>query len=72
MISDAKLRKATFLLATSITWTRTLDPDLDPEPRPWTRTLDPGPYKPGSWTRTLKNLDPEKPGPTKTWYNLRD
>ena len=30
----------------------------------WTRTLDPGP---GPWTRTLKNLDPEKPGPCKTW-----
>ena len=30
----------------------------------WTRTLDPGPRP---WTRTLKNLDPEKPGPCKTW-----
>ena len=36
-------------LATSITWTRTLDPD----PGPWIRTLK---------TWTLKNLDPEKPG----------
>ena len=26
----------------------------------WTRTLDPDP---GPWTRTLKNLDPEEPGP---------
>ena len=23
--------------------------------------------RPGPWTRTLKNLDPEKPGPGKTW-----
>ena len=67
MISDVKLRKATFLLATSITWTRTLeldlDPDLYPKPRPWTldpKNLDPGP---GPWkTWTPKNLDPEKPG----------
>ena len=42
-------------MATSKTWTRTLDPG------PWTRTrtLDPGP---GPWTQTLKNLDPEKHG----------
>ena len=26
--------------------------------------LKPGPRP---WTRTLKNLDPEKPGPRKTW-----
>ena len=26
--------------------------------------LKPGP---GPWTRTQKNLDPEKPGPRKTW-----
>ena len=26
--------------------------------------LKPGP---GTWTRTLKNLDPWKPGPRKTW-----
>ena len=38
-------------MATSKTWTRTLDPD-------------PGP---GPWTRTLKNLDPEKPGSWRTW-----
>ena len=37
---------------------------LRPGPRPWTRTLDPGP---GPWTRTRKNLDPEEPGPWKTW-----
>ena len=41
-------------LATSITWTRTLDPD----PGPWIRTLK---------TWPLKNLDPEKPRPRKTW-----
>ena len=52
-------------------WTRTLDRTLDrdlgpgtwtrtPDPGTWTRTLDPGP---GSWTQTLKNLDPEEPGP---------
>ena len=23
--------------------------------------------EPGPWTQTLKNLDPEKPGPRKTW-----
>ena len=45
--------------ATSITWTRTLDPDTGPGH--WTRTLDPDP---GPWTWTLdpdpdpKNLDP--------------
>ena len=40
------------IMATSKTWTRTLDPD--PEPRPWTLDLDPGPEP---WT-----LDPD-PGP---------
>ena len=53
-------------MATSKTWTRTLDPDprtgprtmdLDPGPGPWTLDPDPGP-----WTRTLENLDPEKHG----------
>ena len=29
----------------------------------WTQTLD---LDPGPWTRTLKNLDPEKPGLRKT------
>ena len=47
-------------LATSKTWTRTLDPDTGL----W--TLDPVPGS-GPWTRTLKNLDLEKPGPWKTW-----
>ena len=46
------------IVATSKTWTRTLDPD--PEPGPWTRPLDP---RTTPWTRTLKNLDTEKPGP---------
>ena len=32
--------------------------DPDPGPAPWTRTLK---------TSTLKNPDPEKPGPWKTW-----
>ena len=55
---------------TSITWTRTLDPEPGPRTRTlktWTlKNLDPG--KPGPWkTSTLKNLDPEKPGPWKTW-----
>ena len=46
-------------MATSKTWTRTLDPDPDPGPWPW--TLDP--ENPGPWkTWTLKNLDPEKHG----------
>ena len=42
--------------ATSITWTRILDLDLDPGP--WTRTqdLDPKNLDP-------ENLDLEKPGP---------
>ena len=44
-------------MATSKTWTRTLDPE--PDPGPWTLNPDSGP---GPWTRTLKNLDPEKPG----------
>ena len=47
-------------MATSITWTRTMDPGAGQ----W--TLDPGPY-----ARTLKTwtLDPnhEKPGSRKTW-----
>ena len=45
------------IMATSETWTRTLDPGPGPGPRPWTRTLDPG----------LKILDPEESGPWKTW-----
>ena len=32
---------------------------LVPDPGTYTRTLDPGPRP---WIRTLKNLDPEKPG----------
>ena len=40
-------------MATSKTWTQTLDPDLE----------KPGPWK--TWTQ--KNLDPEKPEPRKTW-----
>ena len=44
-------------MATSKTWTRTLDPE--PDPGPWTLNPDSGP---GPWTRTMKNLDPEKPG----------
>ena len=45
-------------MATSKTWIRTLDPNSGP----WTLDPDPGP---GLWTldRTLKNLDPEEPGP---------
>ena len=38
-------------MATSKTWTRTLDPD--PGPRPWTPDMDP---ELGPWTRTLKNM----------------
>ena len=43
-----------------------------PQPGPWTRTLkDLDPEKPGlGKTWTLKNLDPKKPGPWKTWKNL--
>ena len=62
-----------FLLATSKTWTQTLDPDPGPGPRKtWTlKNLDsenldsekPGPWK--IWAQ--KNLDPEKPGLWKTW-----
>ena len=55
-------------MATSITWTRTLDPGrglwtLDPDPGTWTRILK-------TWTL---DSDPEKPGPRKTWTlkNLR-
>ena len=41
----------------------------------WTRNLDPGPEKPGlilrpgprPWSETLKNLNPEKYEPWKTW-----
>ena len=44
------------IVATSKTWTRILDPTLDPGPRPW--TLDPDP---GTWNQTL-DPDPEKPG----------
>ena len=59
----AFLKQLPFFMATSKTWTRSLD--LGPEP--WTRTLDPGPWTldpdpdPGLWTRTLDS-DPEKPG----------
>ena len=46
-------------------WTRTLDPD--PGPGTWTLNQDPslGPWTldPDPKTWTLKNLDPEKPGP---------
>ena len=43
-------------MATSNTWTRTLDSD----PGPWTRILDPGL---GPWTQTWTlDPDPEKPG----------
>ena len=56
-------------MATSKTWTRTLDPD----PGPGLRTLDPDPG-PGPWTRTLDSgsgpwtldPDPRNPGPCKT------
>ena len=50
------------MTATSKTWTRpwTRTPDPDPGPGPWTLDPDPGPRP---WTRTLKNLDPEEPGP---------
>ena len=43
----------------------------DPGPGPWTRTLDPGP---GPWirTRTLKNLEPEKPGINIGLKNMSD
>ena len=42
---------------------------LKPGPRLWTRTLKSlDPEKPGSWkTWTLKNLSPEKRGPWKKW-----
>ena len=33
---------------------------LKPGPGPWTLNPDPGL---GPWTRTLKNIDPEEPGP---------
>ena len=39
---------------------------LKPGPRPWTRTLDQDPEL-GPWTQTLRNLDSEKPGPSKSW-----
>ena len=49
-----------------------LDPDLGPGR--WTRTLKSwtlknlDPEQPGPWkTWTLNNLDPEQPGPWKTW-----
>ena len=64
-----KTKKIPQISATSKTWTRILDPDLEkPGPRKtWTlKNLDPeklGPWK----TWTLKNLDPEKPGPWKIW-----
>ena len=41
-----------------------MDTDLE-KPRP---ILKP---KPKLWTKNLKNLDPEKPGPCKTWI-LKD
>ena len=41
---------------------------LKPRARPWTRTLDLDPEKPGpKKTWTQKNLHPENPGPRKTW-----
>ena len=42
---------------------------LKPGPGPWTLTQKSlDPEKPGPWkTWTQKNLDPEKPGPRKTW-----
>ena len=42
---------------------------LKPGPGPWNRTLkNLDPKKPGPWkTWTLKNLDPDKCGPWKTW-----
>ena len=52
-------------MATSKTWTRTLDPD----PGPW--TLDPD-SDPEPWTRTLKKLDPEKPGINIGLKNMSD
>ena len=57
-------------LATSKTWTQTLDPDPEnPGPRPWIRTLkNLDPEKRGlRKTWTLKNLNPEKPGLKKIW-----
>ena len=45
-------------MATSKSWTRTLDPDHGPWT--WTRTPDPDS---GPWTRTLKNLDPKNLDP---------
>ena len=53
--------------ATSKTWTRTLDPN--PGSGPWTLDLDPDP---GPWIRTLKNLDPEKPGINTVLKNMSD
>ena len=35
----------------------------DPGPRPWTRTPDPGLWTGPSKIWTLKNPDPEEPGP---------
>ena len=40
---------------------------LKPGSGSWTRTLDPDPEKPGS----RKNLDPQEPGPGKTWETAR-
>ena len=62
-------------MATSETWTRTLDPrpGPGPGPGPWIRTLNPG-QDPGPepWTQTLKNLDPEKPGINIRLKNMSD
>ena len=56
-----------FFLATSKTWTQALDLGLGPGP--WTRTLKN--LEPGKFgprkTWTLKNLNPEKSGLWKTW-----
>ena len=58
IIPIISLKQTHLILATSITWTRTPDPDpgpwtLNPDPDSWIRTLK-------AWT--LKNLDLEKHG----------
>ena len=50
-------------MATSKTWTRTLDPD--PGSGPWTLDTGLGPL-------TQKNLDPEKPGTNIGLKNMSD
>ena len=77
-IKNLKMSSSINFWATSKTWTWTLDPypgpwtqTLYPGTGPWTRALEPGPGPwtldpdPGSrpWIQTLKNLDPEEPGP---------